>query len=253
MEKWDPEQYTRFEKERTQPSINLISRLDIEPASVLDIGCGPGNSTEQLARRFPKADILGADNSGSMLERAMKTHPELTFRKCSVPDDLDRLGSFGLVFSNACLHWIPHHETLLPRLMDSVAPGGALAVQVPLTQKAEFYRVLHELVKSGRWARLGGIYNFHGLSPEETYDILTGCSSEITMWETTYYHVVPSQEAVIEWYRGSGLKPYLDALGEKDRKVFLEELLAAVRERFPVQADGNVILRMPRLFYIARK
>lgn len=253
MGDWDSKQYTKFERERTQPSIDLINRIDIQPGSVLDIGCGPGNSTAQLAKRFPEADLLGVDGSDNMLERAVKTHPELAFKKCFVPDGLDELGSFDLIFSNACLHWIPNHETLLPRLMESVAPGGALAVQIPLTQKAVFYRALYRLVQSDKWTKLSGIHNFHNLTPEETYDVLTGCSSEVMMWETTYYHIVQSQEAVIDWYRGSGLKPYLDALDEGEKSEFLEELLSVIREEFPVQADGNVILKMPRLFFVAKK
>lgn len=253
MGDWDSRQYTKFEKERTQPSIDLISRISIDPGSILDIGCGPGNSTAQLAKRFPTAEILGVDSSDNMLERAGKTHPKLTFRKCFVPDGLSEFKNFDLIFSNACLHWIPGHETLLPKLMEKLTPGGMLAVQIPLTQQAVFYKLLHELIQADKWKMLNEIHNFHNLTPNATYDVLAGCSGEVAMWETVYYHVVPSHSAVIDWYKGSGLKPYLDALGENEKMEFLGELLEAVKENIPVQGDGNVILKMPRLFFTAKK
>lgn len=253
MKDWDSKQYTKFEKERTQPSIDLIRRISITPHSILDIGCGPGNSTNQLAGYFPGADILGIDSSDNMLERAERTYPELSFRKCTVPDGLDTLGSYDLIFSNACLHWIPDHERLLPGLMNKLAPGGMLAVQMPLTQEAAFYHILNGLVSSGRWEKLGAIHNFHNLTPNATYDVLAKCSSETEMWETVYYHVVPSHSAVIDWYRGSGLKPYLDALSEAERPEFLDELLEQIKGSIPSQADGTVILKMPRFFFTAVK
>lgn len=117
MNDWNSNQYTKFENERIQPSIDLICRINIFPESILDIGCGPGNNTNQLSVFFPDADILGIDSSDNMLSKANKTYPNLKFRKCSVPDELDSVGNYDLIFSNACLHWIPDHETLLPKLM----------------------------------------------------------------------------------------------------------------------------------------
>ena len=253
MNDWDSQQYTKFERERTQPSVDLIHRITISPRSALDIGCGPGNSTNQLSLHFPGASVLGIDSSDNMLERAVKTYPGLSFRKCTVPDGLAELGNYDLIFSNACLHWIPDHRTLLPKLMERLNPGGMLAVQIPLTQEAVFYKLLYSLVSAGKWERLSSVHNFHNLTPGATYDVLSGASSEVCMWETVYYHVVPSHSAVIEWYRGSGLKPYLDLLSEPEREDFLSGLLAMIKEHIPVQADGNVILKMPRLFFTAAK
>lgn len=253
MGDWDSRQYTKFERERTQPSVDLINRIGITPHSVLDIGCGPGNSTNQLAERFPGAELLGIDSSDNMLERARKTYPDMKFRKCCVPDGLSELPGFDLIFSNACLHWVPDHESLFPKLMDKLNPGGVLAVQMPLTRQAVFYKLLNEFVSAGKWEKLNVIHNFHNLTPDATYDILSRVSGEVAMWETTYYHVVPSHAAVIEWYRGSGLKPYLDMLGESEREAFLSELLELVRSNIPLQADNNVLLKMPRLFFTAAK
>lgn len=116
MNDWSSTQYTKFEKERTQPSVGLINRISILPESILDIGCGPGNSTNQLYKHFPKADILGVDSSDDKLKRANKFYPNLEFRKCIIPDDIESLEKYDLIFSNACLHRIPAHKSLFRNL-----------------------------------------------------------------------------------------------------------------------------------------
>lgn len=253
MSDWNSKQYTKFEKERTQPSVDLISRFDISPKTVLDIGCGPGNSTNRLYERFPSAEIIGIDSSENMLETARESYPQLKFEKCFVPDGLEKFGKFDLIFSNACLHWIPNHGELLPKLVERLNDGGVLAVQMPLVQTAMFYKMLNSLVFDGRWKKLRAIQNFHNLMPNETYDILAQCSKSVTMWETVYYHIVPSHLSVIEWYKGSGLRPYLEMLGDDEREAFVSDLLDLIEENYPVQADGNVILKMPRMFFTAEK
>lgn len=253
MSDWNSEQYIKFEKERTQPSVDLISRIETEPETALDIGCGPGNSTSKLHNAFPTADISGIDSSDDMLKKAAALHPELKFKKCVIPDELDNIGKFDLIFSNACLHWIPHHENLLPQIMEKLNGNGVFAVQMPLVQNADFYRLLYKMIDCKKWEKLQSVSNFHNLSPNETYDILAKTAHSVEMWETVYYHVVPSHSAVIEWYKGSGLRPYLDLLTEEECKEFLKELLEKIGETYPVQSDGNVILKMPRLFFIAKK
>lgn len=253
MNDWNSEQYTKFERERTQPSIDLIHRINIRPTTILDIGCGPGNSTNRLAKYFPDADILGVDSSDNMLAKAEKTYPYLKFQKCLIPDELDSLENYDLIFSNACLHWIPDHESLLPKLMSKLNDGGMLAVQMPLVQEAMFYKLLNRLISEGKWKKLSVIHNFHNLTPNETYDILSRVSNDITMWDTTYYHVVPSHDSVIEWYKGSGLRTYLEMLSPAEKSEFLSDLLAVIKREYPVQADDRVILKMPRLFFTAVK
>lgn len=253
MKDWNSNQYAKFEKERTQPSIDLIHRIPISPKSILDIGCGPGNSTKQLSASFSAADILGVDSSDNMLDKARRSYPYLKFEKCVIPVDSDRLGMFDLIFSNACLHWVADHQSLFPTLMDKLHPGGMLAVQMPLVQNAAFYNLLGKLIAKDKWKRLREIHVFHNLSPNETYDILSGIAKEVTMWETTYYHVVPSHGSVIDWYKGSGLRPYLDALNNVEEAEFLQELLKMIKSAFPVQSDNSIILKMPRLFFTAMK
>ncbi|MGN1316095.1 MAG: methyltransferase domain-containing protein [Acutalibacteraceae bacterium] len=253
MNDWNSNQYIKFEKERTQPSVDLISRIRISPESVLDIGCGPGNSTNQLFEHFPKVNLLGIDSSDNMIDKAKKSYPNLNFRKCIIPDDIDELEKYDLIFSNACLHWIPDHKKLLPTLMDKLNTGGILAVQMPLVQNALFYNLLDQLVATEKWKKLDMIRNFHNLSPNETYDILSQTSCCVTMWETSYYHIVTSHNDIIEWYKGSGLRPYLEKLDTTEKSDFLNDLLGIIKQHFPIQADKSIILKMPRLFFIANK
>ena len=130
-----------------------------------------------------------------MLARARSLHPDLRFAPCTVPQGLAELGRFDLLFSNACLHWIPHHETLLPALAGSLNPGGLLAVQMPLTQRSPFYAALAELIREPRWQSLQEVRLFHNRPPEETYDILVSSFASVEMWETVYEHVLPGRKA----------------------------------------------------------
>lgn len=253
MNDWNSNQYTKFEKERTQPSVDLIHRINILPESILDIGCGPGNSTNQLYEYFPKSNILGIDSSDNMLDKAEKSYPHLKFRKCFIPDDIESIENFDLIFSNACLHWIPDHKNLFPKLMSKLNRGGMFAVQMPLVQNAMFYKILNKLISTDKWKKLRDIHIFYNLEPNETYDILSKISKNVTMWDTTYYHIVPSHSSVIDWYKGSGLRPYLDILNQTEKSEFLSELLEMIKNNFPVQSDNSVILKMPRLFFTASK
>ena len=197
MNDWNSNQYSKFENERTQPSVDLLRRINFVPKSILDIGCGPGNSTNQLLTFFPNSDILGIDSSDNMLNKASKTYPNLNFKKCFVPEELETIDNYDLIFSNACLHWIPDHVKLFPKLMTKLNDGGILAVQMPIVQEAMFYKILNKLVATDKWNRLSMIHNFHNLSPNQTYDILSTISQKVTMWETTYFHIVPSHNSVI--------------------------------------------------------
>ena len=253
MNDWNSNQYTKFENERTQPSVDLIRRINTSPKTILDIGCGPGNSTNKLSMFFPNSDILGIDSSDNMLNKASETYPNLKFKKCCIPDELELIDNYDLIFSNACLHWIPDHKKLFPKLMAKLNYGGALAVQMPLTKDAVFYKLLNKLVATDKWKKLSVIHNFYNLSPNKTYDILSAISNKVTMWETTYFHIVSSHSAVIEWYKGSGLRPYLEMLTPAEEQEFIKELLNLIESCYPVQSDSSVILKMPRLFFTAVK
>lgn len=255
MSDWNPELYLKFKKERTQPSRDLAARLENAPAKALDVGCGPGNSTRVVADRFPGARVIGIDFSPNMVETARREHPELEFFQCDVSKPLDCLPcDFDLVFSNACLQWVPDHPALLPRLMKLLKPGGMLAVQIPINYQEPIHQIIERTVSREEWRELIPYHrSFYTLSPETYFDLLAACSSDFTMWETTYLHRLPSHQAIMDWYSSTGLRPYLEsAVNDTARERFFQEIFRQVQEAYPLQKNGELIFRFPRLFFIAK-
>lgn len=256
MSDWNARQYLKFKNDRTQPAIDLAARLNCEaPAKALDVGCGPGNSTAVLKARFPKARVIGADFSENMVETAKKDNPELEFIQCDISADIDSLPhDFDIVFSNACLQWVPDHPSLLPRLMSLLKPGGFLAVQIPMNYQEPIHRIIESTISYSPWTELIPYMRlFHTLSQEQYFDILSDISTDFTIWQTTYLHRLPSHQAIMEWYSSTGLRPYLDAAVTKEaRDDFYQEVFRQVRDEYPVQKNGEVIFRFPR-FFIAEK
>lgn len=256
MADWNAAQYLKFQAERTQPAIDLANRVALEnPADILDIGCGPGNSTRVLQRRFPRARILGIDSSPAMVEAAQAACPDLSFRLCDAGRELGRLGQkFDLVFSNACLQWVPDHAALLPSMMALLKENGVLAVQIPMNYEEPIHRIIGALAASARWkGKLQHPRVFYTLSQEQYFDLLAGLSREFTLWQTTYFHRMKSHADIIEWYRGTGLRPYLEALDGAGRMEFEREVYTEVSRAYPQQANGEIIFRFPRFFFTAVK
>lgn len=256
MVDWDAGQYLKFEQERSRPARDLAAQIPLkEPAAILDLGCGPGNSTEILAGRFPKAHVAGADCSEAMLRAARDRCPNLEFffLDAAHPESLVQLKrQFDLVFSNACLQWVPDHPRLLPRLMDLLAPGGVLAVQMPQQRKAAFHQVLSRQLAESEWReRFPDQREISVLSPQEYGDLLAPISSDFSIWETRYFHRLPSHRAILEWYRGSALRPYLSKLAPTEQSAFEKELLDKIEQAYPFQKNGEVLLPFPRLFFVA--
>lgn len=254
MTDWNAEQYLKFERQRTQPAIDLANRIFLkEPEKILDVGCGPGNSSRVLKDRFPAARVIGIDNSQNMLKKAMASHPDIEFRLFDAGSDLSGLGEcFDIVFSNACLQWIPNHGQLIVRLMSILIKGGVLAVQIPYNFSEPIHEIIREVSSSDRWAGyFHGKRVFHTLSPGGYFDILAGITPDFEIWETTYYHVMQSHESIMEWYRGTGLRPYLDALPVQKRAEFEQEIFERLVKAYPKQRNGEIIFRFPRLFFMA--
>jgi len=246
MSEWNPGQYLKFESERGKPIADLLGHVELDaPARVIDIGCGPGNSTEFLAKRWPEAEIIGLDSSRTMLEAARKRLPDLQWAECDAAGDLSRLGKFDLVFSNAALQWMPDHEQLLPRWFALLNPGGVLAVQAPHNHDSPLHRVL--LARGGNKSRVAQY------RPAEYYDILSELTNEFEIWTTSYHHVLNSHEDMIEWYKGTGFRPHLEKLDARGQEVFLAEMLEQVRELYPPLTDGNILFKFKRLFFTATK
>lgn len=255
MSDWNSKQYVKFKNQRTQPSLDLISRLSgMAPKRILDIGCGPGNSTYALSEAFPNTEILGIDSSPDMLKRAQETYPDINFELCCVPHDLNKLpGNYDLIFSNACIHWIPEQEHLIKQLLDKLTDEGIFAVQIPLIQEAPFYKMLNKLTSSPKWNKLSDVKNFYNLLPEEYYDLFSSLKCDFDMWQTIYYHIMDIPENIIEWYKGSGLRPYLDLLSAPEQEELISELLDNINDFYSIQSDTKIIMKMPRLFFILKK
>lgn len=254
MAAWDAAQYLKFAQERTQPAMDLLNRVPLEKVHrALDVGCGPGNSTAVLARRYPDAAIEGIDKDAAMIEEARRAHPDLHFALCDAAHELSVLpDDYDLVFSNACIQWIPDHPALLEELLGRLRPGGVLAVQVPINEREPIHQVIAHLVSSPVWAsRLAGARLFHTLTPGAYYDCLTAQGALCDLWETTYYHRLASHDDLLEWYRGTGLRPYLDRLNRGEQQQFEREIMTALKKVYSLQPDGTLLFRFPRLFFLA--
>ncbi|AGK95537.1 methyltransferase domain-containing protein [Clostridium pasteurianum] len=254
MADWNSVQYLKFENERTQPAIDLANRINIDnPKKVLDIGCGPGNSTQVLAQRFPNAYILGVDNSLNMIETAKKNYPKLYFMSCDVSKDLSMLDNdFDIIFSNACLQWIPNHNELLKNIIGLLKPDGILAIQIPMNYEEPIHKIIQEVSTSEKWkSEFPNPRVFYNLTQSQYFDLLSEISSDFSMWETIYCHKLKSHNGIIEWYRGTGLRPYLNILSDEKKKAFEEDIFKRVVKEYPTQKNGNIIFRFPRFFFIA--
>lgn len=255
MSQWSSEQYLKFKTQRTQPAYDLAKRiLSDNPQKVLDIGCGPGNSTAVLKERFPKADILGVDNSEDMIEKARESYPELNFRICDAAAESDTLDTYDVIFSNACLQWIPRHREFIPAIFNKLNKNGVLAVQIPMNGQETLFKIMNEVISEPQWGFSSADAETNETLPEEEYfDILSDCTDDFHIWETVYYHNMPSIEAMVEWIKGTRLRPYLNAL-DREKAVLLEkEILRRGKEAYGVRKNGEIIFKFRRFFFIAVK
>ncbi len=250
---WDSKQYLKFERERTQPPRDLANRIALNhPKYVLDVGCGPGNSTNVLRERFSDAEILGIDSSPDMIAKAQKQYPDMKFQLFNVEKSIASLErKWDVIFSNACIQWVPDHSRLLRDMLSVLNPGGVIAVQIPKQADAPVHRILRALIEEPEWkCEFPEPRLFFSLSPEEYFDLFTELGVEFSIWETIYYQTVHSHEKILEWYRGSGLRPYLAVLADERKKEFETAVLERIRANYPVQKDGSIIFRFPRLFFL---
>jgi trans-aconitate 2-methyltransferase len=251
---WDPAQYLQFERERSQPARDLIARIaDRSFPRIIDLGCGTGTSTFLLHQQWPSARITGLDSSASMIAAARKGNPGLDWiqediRTWTSPEPID------LVFSNAALHWVPDHDELFPRLVRNLAPGGTLAVQMPINSDSPAHRAIRTVAEASGWSTRWGPEPLRArVAPAERYyDLLAPHCSPVQLWETEYVHVMPSTAAIVEWVKGTTLRPYLDALPAKaDQEEFLRQIGELVAAGYPLRPDGRVLFPFRRLFLVA--
>jgi trans-aconitate 2-methyltransferase len=260
MNDWQPKQYLKYKNERTQPSIDLVNRISHEnPARIIDIGCGPGNSTVILKNRWQDADIYGLDNSKNMIQKAEADFPDIRWLLMNANDDLSSLGQFDIVFTNAALQWMPEHETLIPNMYKMLNDKGVLAAQVPCVKHLPVYAGIQELIKAEKWAEYfisPPIYPKH-YPYEHYYDIICGLTDKIEMWQTDYIHIMPDHKSIVEWYKGTGLRPFMDMIpDEKKRLDFCNEYGQIISRKYPIKNIGknsSVLLPFTRIFFIAYK
>lgn len=249
--RWDEAQYLKFGDERTRAARELLLRVPLSSAQrIVDLGCGPGNSTALLHERWPSAGLSGVDNSAEMLAHARQARPAIEWIQGDAatftpPEPVD------LLFANAVFHWLPNHDRLFPALLEKVRAGGVLAVQMPQNYQEPSHRLMRE-TRAMLWP---GRTEVQALTPVASsafyYDLLAPRAKAVDIWRTTYEHVMPDAAAIVEWVKGTGLRPYLDDLDEGERDAFLMAYRQAIEVAYPVRRDGKRLFSFPRLFIVA--
>ncbi len=247
---WDPASYLEYGDERARPFLDLLARVPAaDPRSVVDLGCGTGNLTALLERRWPWADVVGVDSSAEMVAAAAGSGVTTVLgdlRDWTPPSPVD------VLVSNAALQWVPGHLALLPRLVGQVAPGGWLAFQVPGNFTAPSHALRHRLEQDPRFAPyLRGVAGPDAHDPEVYLEALLDLGCDVDAWETTYLHLLPGTDPVFGWVAGTGARPTLEALPDRPRQEFERELRMALREAYPTTGRGTV-LPFRRVFVVAR-
>lgn len=252
---WDPDQYLRFGAERSLPFRHLVAAVEhLEPTSVVDLGCGPGGLTATLLERWPRASILGLDTSAEMITHARRrTVPgrlEFTLgdaRNWSAPQPVD------LILSNACFQWIDDHRTLFDHLIPQLSENGTLAFQVPSNHEAPSHTLLRDLCANARWRDLlAGLPRSGVREPGWYLDELGGRGLAVTVWRTTYDHLLSGPDPVLEWVTGTTLRPVLELLPNGDRVDFLADYGRRLSGAYP-SLDGHTHFPFTRSFVVASK
>jgi trans-aconitate 2-methyltransferase len=253
---WDPNQYLTFADARARPFYDLVSRVAAKaPDHVVDLGCGPGNLTASLADRWPDAEIVGVDSSAEMIAAASRqaARPGLSFRLADVRDWRPE-GNVDVIVCNALLQWVPGHMDLLPGWVAVLAADGWLAFQLPGNFDQPSHAILRELSQSAKWRhRLSGVeLNRQAADPAEYLDVLARMGLEVDAWETSYLHVLHGEDAVTQWYKGTGLRPVLAALEPDDAARFVSDYSERINRAYPPAPYGTV-LPFRRVFVVAHK
>jgi trans-aconitate 2-methyltransferase len=218
---------------------------------VVDLGCGPGNSTELLIERFPDADVIGVDSSPDMLQQARERLPRYRFVEGDLSTWTPGPGT-DLLFGNAVFHWVPDHPTVLARMLRSLPPGGVLAVQMPDNTSEPALMLMEKVAAIGPWAGAIAQAQRNDLPrPEDYYDLLRPLCRRVDIWHTHYHHIIANHAGVVEWFKGSGLRPFLAPLDADMRRTFIARYTDEIGRAYPLRSDGRVMLKFPRLFIVA--
>jgi len=252
---WNPERYLVFGDQRTRPAIDLLARVPLAAAArIADLGCGPGNATRLLLERWPEARVTGVDSSSDMLRKAAASGLAASWVEADIaawaPD-----APLDLIYSNAALHWVGDHATLLPRLLSRLRREGVLGVQMPRNFKAPSHTLLRDTARNGPWAgRLAGLLDSPPVAaPQWYYDLLAPHAATVDIWETVYLHVLDGDDPVLSWTRSTALRPVMEALDEEQFAAFEAAYAARLREAYPRRSDGRTLFPFRRLFMIAQR
>jgi trans-aconitate 2-methyltransferase len=254
MTVWDPGQYLKYGDERLRPGFDLLGRVgELPPGDLWDLGCGTGAHLRVIAARWPGRRAVGLDASAEMLAKAAAEPSAIEWRQGRVDDWRPETPS-ALVFSNAMLHWVDDHATLFPRLFERLAPGGVLAVQMPRSYEQPSHRLMREVAGDGPWAaRLAPLLRPEPAgAPALYYDVLAPRAQALDIWETEYQHVLHGPMPVLEWVRGTALRPLLEALRPEERPTFEAAYQARLAYAYPRRPDGATLFPFRRIFIVAR-
>lgn len=252
---WNPAQYLKFAQPRFRPAQDLLARVTREsPQTVYDLGCGAGNVTQMLASRWPGASITGVDSSAEMIAEASKGNSHIAWQQQSIATWKPEIPA-DVIFSNAALHWLPQHESLFPRLMEQLAPGGVLAVQMPRNFGAPSHTLIWETVSNGPWqAKFEHLPRTSPVrEPLFYYNLAVPQAASIDIWETEYLQVLQGKDPVKEWTKGTWLKQFLELLDAAEQPAFEEDYARRLREAYPLQPDGKTLFPFRRFFMIVEK
>jgi trans-aconitate 2-methyltransferase len=252
---WNPQQYLKFAQPRLRPALDLLARVDVtQPATVFDLGCGTGNITRLLSERWPQAQVVGVDGSAEMLAQAQRQPSRIRWVQQNLAAwRADRPAD--LIYSNAALHWLPDHAILFPALVEQLAPGGILAVQMPRNFLAPSHTAIHETVREGRWRnRLEPLIAPSPVAePQFYYSLLQSQAATLELWETEYLHVLTGPDPVKEWTKGTWLQQFLDRLEEPERSAFEAAYARRVAQAYPPLPNGQTLFPFRRLFMVLQR
>ncbi len=251
---WNPDQYNLFSDHRLRPALDLLSQVPlISPYVIYDLGCGTGNVTALLSQHWNEAIVTGIDSSAEMLATARSNHPSLEWKQADIAN-FSPTSKGNLIFSNAALHWLDNHETVFPKLLEQLRPGGVLAVQMPNNFSAPSHQNLYDLAESPEWVdKLGPLVRpapVHNIN--WYFEFLSPLVEKINIWETTYYQVLKGRDAVLEWTRGTALRPFLEALDTAEAEIFEGQYAERLLESYPVRQDDSTLYPFSRLFIVVQ-
>ena len=260
-EPWDPHQYLKFADERFRAAVELLQRVPVEsPSAIVDLGCGTGEMTRLIADHWPSATVTGIDSSSAMLEQARAHSPDINWVNGTIENWIPN-HTFDLIYSNAALHWVSDHKQLFPRLVESLSDRGCLAVQMPLSWPSRSHALMRETLANGGpdGAPLGPIelraaMARKGVNDGRWYhDLLADSVRLLDIWESEYLQILDGEDAVLEWVRGTGLRPILQQLEKGDIRQFMDAYRLRLREAYPRNTRGKTLYPFRRLFIVAQK